>query len=96
LATHSGCLWHCAWWLPRALTHDCVPVTIYATACSIATFVDAGLGTWLVPARRYRLIMVKQAMTVAAIATAPFVMPRSLNLFWRMAFGNILYRKETS
>lgn len=86
-----------------------VPVMIYATGCSIATFVDAGLSTWLVAARRYRLIMVKQAMTVAAIGVAPFVMPRplmmyapstgiavSLILFWCVAFGNILYRKEQS
>lgn len=58
-----------------------VPVMIFATACSIATFADAGLTSWLIAARRYRLIMVKQAVTVAAIAVAPFVMPRSLMMY---------------
>lgn len=58
-----------------------VPVMIFATACSIATFADAGLTSWLIAARRYRLIMVKQAVTVAAIAVAPFVMPRTLMMY---------------
>ncbi|WP_159938877.1 hypothetical protein [Caballeronia arationis] len=84
-----------------------VPVMIYATACAIATFADAGLSTWLVAARRYRLVMIKQAMTVAAIAAAPVVMPRSLMmyapatgtalslvLFWAITFGFALHRTE--
>ncbi len=40
-----------------------VPVMIYATGCSIATFFRCGPSPqWLVAARRYQLIMVKQAM----------------------------------
>ncbi|MGA7815218.1 lipopolysaccharide biosynthesis protein [Caballeronia sp.] len=58
-----------------------VPVMIFATACSVVTFADAGLTTWIVAARRYRLVMIKQALTVAAIAIAPFVMPRSLMMY---------------
>lgn len=81
-----------------------VPIMIFATACAIATFADAGLTTWLVAARRYRLIMVKQAVTVAAIAVAPFVMPRplmmyspatatavSLVLFWFATYAHMTY-----
>jgi O-antigen/teichoic acid export membrane protein len=84
-----------------------VPVMIYATLCAVATFADAGLSTWLVAARRYRLITVKQAVTVAAIAAAPFVMPHSLMmyapatgtavaliLFWSVTFGFSLHHKE--
>jgi O-antigen/teichoic acid export membrane protein len=84
-----------------------VPIMIYATACSIATFVDAGLSTWLIAARQYRLVMIKQALTVASIGVAPFIMPRSLIMyspstaiaislivFWSVAFGHILYKKE--
>jgi O-antigen/teichoic acid export membrane protein len=83
-----------------------VPIMIYATACSIATFVDAGLSTWLIAARQYRLVMIKQALTVASIGVAPFIMPRSLImyspstaiavsliLFWSIAFGHIAYKK---
>ncbi|MCR4467008.1 hypothetical protein [Burkholderia sp. SCN-KJ] len=58
-----------------------VPIMVYATGCSIATFVDAGLSTWLLAARRYRLVMVKQALIVAAIGAAPFVVPRSLIMY---------------
>ena len=77
-----------------------VPVMIFGTACSIATFVDAGLTTWLIAARRYRLVTVKQAVTILSIAVAPFVMPRtymmfspavatavSIVLFWGAVFG---------
>jgi O-antigen/teichoic acid export membrane protein len=84
-----------------------VPIMIYATACSIATFIDAGLSTWLIAARQYRLVMIKQALTVASIGVAPFIMPRSLIMyspstaiavslivFWSVAFGHILYKKE--
>jgi O-antigen/teichoic acid export membrane protein len=84
-----------------------VPVMIYATFCAIATFADAGLSAWLVAARRYRLIVTKQAVTVAAIAIAPFLMPRSLMmyspatgtavslvLFWAITFGFSLHNKE--
>jgi O-antigen/teichoic acid export membrane protein len=81
-----------------------VPVMIFATACSIVTFADAGLTTWIVAARRYRLVMMKQALTVAAIAVAPFVMPRSLMMyspatgttvalviFWCATYGHTVY-----
>jgi O-antigen/teichoic acid export membrane protein len=86
---------------------DGVPVMIYATACAIATFADAGLSTWLVAARKYRLVMTKQAFTVAAIAVAPFVMPRalmmyspstatavSLVVFWTAVLGYRHFQKE--
>ncbi|EEA01524.1 hypothetical protein BH160DRAFT_3201 [Burkholderia sp. H160] len=84
-----------------------VPVMTYATLCAVATFVDAGLSTWLVAARRYRLIMVKQGVAVASIAAAPFLMPASLVmyspatgtavsivLFWAVTFGFSLHHKE--
>jgi O-antigen/teichoic acid export membrane protein len=84
-----------------------VPVMIYATLCAVATFADAGLSTWLVAARRYRLIMVKQGVTVASIAAAPFLMPRSFMmyspatgtavsvvLFWAVTFGFSLHHKD--
>ncbi|MBA5735413.1 hypothetical protein, partial [Escherichia coli] len=58
-----------------------VPIMIYATGCAIATFVDAGLSTWLLAVRRYRLLMVKQVLIVAAIVAAPFVMPRTLVMY---------------
>ncbi|MGF6900997.1 lipopolysaccharide biosynthesis protein [Paraburkholderia sp. GAS348] len=77
-----------------------VPVMIFGTACSIATFVDAGLTTWLIAARRYRLMTVKLVVTIVAIGVAPFVMPSvlvmyapavatavSIVLFWAVVFG---------
>lgn len=77
-----------------------VPVMIFGTACSIATFVDAGLTTWLIAARRYRLMTFKLILTIAAIGVAPFVMPSTLMMyapaagtalsivvFWTTAFG---------
>ncbi|KAA1010641.1 oligosaccharide flippase family protein [Paraburkholderia panacisoli] len=77
-----------------------VPVMIFGTACSIATFVDAGLTTWLIAARRYRLMTVKLIVTIVAIGAAPFVMPSALMmyapaaatavsvvLFWAAVFG---------
>lgn len=77
-----------------------VPVMIFGTACSIATFVDAGLTTWLIGARRYRLMTMKLALTIVSIAVAPFLMPStlmmyspavataaSIALFWGAVFG---------
>jgi len=77
-----------------------IPVMIFGTACSIATFVDAGLTTWLIAARRYRLMTIKLLVTIAAIGVAPFVMPTALMmyapavgtalsivLFWAAVFG---------
>jgi O-antigen/teichoic acid export membrane protein len=84
-----------------------VPVMIYATTCAIATFADAGLSTWLIAAHRYRLVSIKQAMTVAAIAVAPMLMPRSLIMyapatgiavsligFWAITLSLDLHRPE--
>jgi O-antigen/teichoic acid export membrane protein len=84
-----------------------VPVMIYATFCAVATFADAGLSAWLVAAQRYRLIVTKQTITVAAIAAAPFILPRSLMmyapatgtavslvLFWAVTFGFSLHHQE--
>jgi O-antigen/teichoic acid export membrane protein len=84
-----------------------VPVMIFATACAIATFADAGLSTWLVAARRYRLVIVKQSLTIAAIAAVPFLLPRaqmmyapaiatagSLIVFWCAIFIQTLRRGE--
>jgi len=77
-----------------------IPVMIFGTACSIATFVDAGLTTWLIGARHYRLMTIKLLVTIAAIGVAPFVMPTALMmyapavgtalsivLFWVAVFG---------
>jgi O-antigen/teichoic acid export membrane protein len=77
-----------------------IPVMIFGTACSIATFVDAGLTTWLIGARHYRLMTMKLLVTIAAIGVAPFVMPTALMmyapavgtamsivLFWAVVFG---------
>lgn len=77
-----------------------VPVMIFGTACSIATFVDAGLTTWLIAARRYRLMTFKLILTIVAIGVAPFLMPSTLMMyapavgtalsivmFWTTAFG---------
>ena len=77
-----------------------VPVMIVGTGCSVATFVDAGLTTWLIAARRYRLMTAKLIVTIAAIGVAPFVMPSTLMmyapavgtalsivLFWAVVFG---------
>jgi O-antigen/teichoic acid export membrane protein len=77
-----------------------IPVMIFGTACSIATFVDAGLTTWLIGARHYRLMTIKLLVTIAAIGVAPFVMPTALMmyspavgtalsiiLFWAAVFG---------
>lgn len=77
-----------------------IPVMIFGTACSIATFVDAGLTTWLLGARHYRLMIVKLIVTITAIGVAPFVMPKALMmyapatgtalsivLFWAAVFG---------
>jgi O-antigen/teichoic acid export membrane protein len=77
-----------------------VPVMIFGTACSIATFVDAGLTTWLIAARHYRLMTVKLIVTIVAIGVSPFVMPSALMmyapatgtavsivLFWAAVFG---------
>lgn len=81
------------------------PVMIFMTACSIATFADAGLATWLIAARRYRLILIKQGLTLAAIAASPFVVPQtaimyapaaaialSLMVFWCVIYGQTAYR----
>ncbi|MCA8488918.1 hypothetical protein [Burkholderia arboris] len=83
-----------------------VPIMIYATGCAIATFVDAGLSTWLLAVRRYRLIMIKQVLIVAAIVAAPFVMPRTLVMyapstgiavslvaFWCVVLGNLVFNR---
>lgn len=77
-----------------------VPVMIFGTACSIATFADAGLTTWLIAARHYRLMTAKLIVTIAAIGVSPFVMPSALMmyapaagtavsivLFWAVVFG---------
>ncbi len=58
-----------------------IPVMIFGTACSIVTFVDAGLTTWLVAARRYRLMTVKLIVTIVAIGSSPFVMPTALMMY---------------
>ena len=86
-----------------------VSIMIYASGCSIATFVDAGLSTWLLAVRRYRLIMLKQLLIVASLAAAPFVAPRSLVayapstgiavslvMFWGGLFAHRLYSKDES
>jgi O-antigen/teichoic acid export membrane protein len=86
-----------------------VPVMIFGTACSIATFVDAGLTTWLIAARRYRLVTVKQVVTIVSIAAAPFLMPRtymmfspsvaiavSIVLFWAYVFGQLQRVRATA
>ncbi|WP_206998896.1 lipopolysaccharide biosynthesis protein [Trinickia mobilis] len=57
------------------------PVMIFATGCSIVTFADAGLSTWLIAGRRYLLILIKQGLTVAAIAASPFLVPQEAIMF---------------
>ncbi|CAD6524244.1 lipopolysaccharide biosynthesis protein [Paraburkholderia metrosideri] len=77
-----------------------IPVMIFGTACSIVTFVDAGLTTWLIAARRYRLMTVKLIVTIVAIGSSPFVLPTALMMyapaaatalsivvFWAAVFG---------
>lgn len=81
------------------------PVMIYAAGCSIVMFADDGLNTWFIAARRYRLILIKQAMTLLAIAVSPFIMPRiwimyapftanavALLVFWCVIYGQNAYR----
>ncbi|MGF6570632.1 O-antigen/teichoic acid export membrane protein [Paraburkholderia sp. GAS333] len=75
-------------------------VMIYATGCSIVLFVDYGLTTWLIAARQYRLILIKQGVTLLAIAVSPLIMPKawimygpstatavSLIVFWAVIYG---------
>ncbi|MCA3862287.1 MAG: hypothetical protein IOB81_27020, partial [Burkholderia sp.] len=62
--------------------------------------------TWLLAVRRYRLLMVKQVLIVAAIVAAPFVMPRTLVMyapstgiavslvaFWCVVLGNLVFNR---
>lgn len=56
-------------------------IMIFATGCSIVTFADAGLTTWMIAARRYRLALIKQAITLTAIVLAPFVVPKAAMLY---------------
>ncbi|WP_143808940.1 lipopolysaccharide biosynthesis protein [Paraburkholderia susongensis] len=81
------------------------PVMIYATACSIVLFADYGLTTWFIAARRYRLILIKQGVTLLSIAASPFIAPKiwimfapstataaSLIAFWCVIYGQNAYR----
>jgi O-antigen/teichoic acid export membrane protein len=81
------------------------PVMIFATGCSIVVFADAGLTTWLIAARRYRLILAKQGMTLGAILVSPFVVPHAavmyapatatamaMAMFWCTIYGRRTYR----
>lgn len=81
------------------------PVMIFATGCSIVSFADAGLATWLIAGRRYLLILIKQGLTVAAIAASPFLVPReaimyappaatalALIAFWCAIYGRTMCR----
>ena len=58
-----------------------VPIMIFGALCAVLTFADAGLSTWLVAAKRYRLITVKQTLTVLMIAVVPFNSPKSLLMY---------------
>jgi O-antigen/teichoic acid export membrane protein len=80
-------------------------VMIYATGCSIVLFGDYGLTTWLIAARKYRLILIKQGVTVLSIAFSAFVAPKawimyapstatamSLIIFWCVIYGRNAYQ----
>ena len=58
-----------------------VPVMIFATGCAIVSFGDSGMTTCLIAARRYRLILIKQGVTLAAMLAALFLVPRSLIMY---------------
>jgi O-antigen/teichoic acid export membrane protein len=85
-----------------------VPVMIFATGCTIVSFADAGLSTWLLGSRRYTLVMIKQALTIGIILAVPLLVPKTvlmyapaiatataLSLFWGAVGTDGIFRRLT-
>ncbi|QCP54118.1 hypothetical protein FAZ95_34600 [Trinickia violacea] len=48
-----------------------------AMFCSVVVFADSGFSAWLFAAKQYRMLLIKQILTVMAIVVSPFLFPRS-------------------